>query len=84
MKELREKWEKATESEDANADVRAAWLEWRIRRAEGGIDGVLEDAVRVLDAAGQNEMEKVRLLWRIAVLLRHAGSCLLIVETSTF
>lgn len=73
MKELQTQWAKAMESEDANADIRAAWFEWRTRRAEGGLDGVLEDAVKAFDAAGQNEMEKLRLFWRVAVLLRQAG-----------
>ncbi|KZV75506.1 DUF1740-domain-containing protein [Peniophora sp. CONT] len=73
LKELQEKWAMAMESEDANADIRAAWFEWRIRRAEGGLDGVLEDATKTIDAAGKNEMEKLRLFWRVAVLLRQSG-----------
>ncbi|KAI0034268.1 NRDE-2, necessary for RNA interference-domain-containing protein [Vararia minispora EC-137] len=54
------------------ADLRLAWLEWRIRKGEGGVDGVLADAEAVL-AALSGELERLRAFWRTAVFLRQAG-----------
>ncbi|KZP04494.1 hypothetical protein FIBSPDRAFT_843925 [Athelia psychrophila] len=58
------------------ADVWMEWLEWRIRKAVKGIDGIVDDAQRVLRSLGDSEdgeMSKLRVVWRVAVMLHHAG-----------
>ena len=52
------------------------WLEWRIRKGDKGVDGVVDDAVRVLKFLGhgeEDELAKVRVFWRVAVVLKNAG-----------
>lgn len=52
------------------------WLEWKIRKAENGIDGVVESAVRALESLGideEEEIAKVRIFWRVATTIRDAG-----------
>ncbi|KAL0951362.1 hypothetical protein HGRIS_008066 [Hohenbuehelia grisea] len=52
------------------------WLEWRIGQGSRGVNGVVEDSKRVLQALGvdeQAEIVKVRAFWRVAVALRDAG-----------
>jgi len=52
------------------------WLEWRIRKGDRGVDGVVDDAVRILKVLGdeeEDELAKVRVFWRVAVVLKNAG-----------
>lgn len=49
------------------------WLELRIRKASGGIAGIVEDAERVLGALNGDEMGRLRVFWRVAVVLQNAG-----------
>ena len=71
---LRAEWEEALKV--GGIDIWMEWLEWRIRRAVKGIDGVVEDAQRVLRTLGDTElgeMGSLRVFWRIAVALQSAG-----------
>ncbi|KAI0321133.1 NRDE-2, necessary for RNA interference-domain-containing protein [Amylostereum chailletii] len=67
---LSEEWEAGFRFNDP--DIRMGWLEWRTRRRVEGFNGVLEDAVRMLSASS-NELDKLRIFWRVAVVMRHAG-----------
>lgn len=52
------------------------WLEWRIRTVAGGVDTLVTDATRVLRAlgsSGSREIDKLRVVWRVAVAFQQAG-----------
>ncbi|PPQ67070.1 hypothetical protein CVT25_005671 [Psilocybe cyanescens] len=69
---LRSEWEDALKVEDI--EIQTEWLEWKIRTSNGGVDGVVQAAVRVLDRIGiKLEVEKVRIFWRVAMVIRNAG-----------
>ncbi|TFK77225.1 hypothetical protein BDN72DRAFT_830394 [Pluteus cervinus] len=71
---LRDEWEKAFKV--GGIDIWMEWLEWRIRRGKEGVDGFVQDAVRVLnslDLSDIGELRKVRVLWRTAVAFQNAG-----------
>lgn len=74
---LRAEWENALKV--GGVEMWMEWLDWRVRRGEKGVDGIVEDARRVLNAldAGEGEeIGKLRVLWRVAVAFRDAGmSC---------
>ncbi|KAG6841933.1 hypothetical protein C0991_005113 [Blastosporella zonata] len=73
-KKVREEWEEALKI--GGVEIWMEWMEWRIRTAGNGVDGVVEDAVRMLGVLGhheQDELAKVRVFWRTAVVLQHAG-----------
>ena len=56
------------------------WLEWRIRTTVGGVDTLVTDAIRVfeaLDDSESSEVDKLRILWRVAVAFQQAGAKLL-------
>ena len=54
------------------------WLRWRISsagrsvRKSAGVEGIMSDAKRVMENV-EGEIARVKLLWRIAVILRDAG-----------
>lgn len=57
-------------------ELRLEWLEWRIRKANAGLESVVNDARRVLNTYGdseEDEIAKVRVLWRMALLFKNAG-----------
>jgi hypothetical protein len=71
---LRAEWEDALKV--GGIDIWMEWLEWRIRKAVKGINGVVEDAQRVLRSLSdteEDEMGKLRVVWRTAVALQNAG-----------
>ncbi|KAI0936623.1 hypothetical protein AcW1_000813 [Taiwanofungus camphoratus] len=71
---LRAEWENALKV--GGVEMWMEWLDWRVRRGEKGVDGIVEDARRVLNAldAGEGEeIGKLRVLWRVAVAFRDAG-----------
>jgi NRDE-2, necessary for RNA interference len=68
---LRAEWENALKI--GGAEIWMEWLEWRMRTKNRGINGMVEDAVRVLQSIGQDELGKVRVLWRLAVAFQAAG-----------
>jgi hypothetical protein len=71
---LRAEWEDALTV--GGMEIWMEWLEWRIRRAAKGIDGIVEDAGRVLRSLGNgkdDEIGKLRVFWRVAVVLKNAG-----------
>jgi hypothetical protein len=52
------------------------WLEWRIRTGSKGVNGIVEDGIRIFNTLGlkeDGEVGKVRVLWRIATLFQQAG-----------
>ncbi|KAG6888835.1 hypothetical protein C0992_007393 [Termitomyces sp. T32_za158] len=67
-------WEEALRT--GGAEIWMEWLEWRIRQAANGVDGIVEDATRILNVFGQieqDELVKVRVFWRVAVVFQRAG-----------
>ena len=71
---LRLEWEDALKV--GGVDIQLEWLEWKIRRGNKGIDGVLESAARALTGLGIGEeadFGKVRIFWRVAVAIKNAG-----------
>jgi hypothetical protein len=68
---LRAEWEGALKI--GGAEIWMEWLEWRMRSKNRGVYGMVEDAHRILQSLGTDELGKVRVLWRIAVAFRNAG-----------
>lgn len=71
---LRSEWEEALKVGDI--EIQIEWLEWRIKNGSGGIDQIIEAAVRACEGLGpteDSELAKVRIFWRVAVVLRNAG-----------
>lgn len=73
---LRSEWEDALKLGPGAIDIWMEWLEWRIRKGLDGVNGVVEDAGRVLKSLSDGEaaeMGKLRVVWRTAVALQNAG-----------
>jgi NRDE-2, necessary for RNA interference len=71
---VRAEWEDVLQT--TGIDLWMEWLEWRIRKADKGIEGIIEDATRVLRASHhdeQGEITRIRVFWRVAVALQNAG-----------
>ncbi|KAG6818044.1 hypothetical protein H0H87_009199 [Tephrocybe sp. NHM501043] len=71
---VRAEWEEALKI--GGADIWMEWIEWRIKQVGNGVDGVVEDAVRMLGAFGHNEQDelaKIRVFWRVAMVFQCAG-----------
>jgi hypothetical protein len=71
-------WEEALKL--GGIEVWMEWLEWRIRTTAGGVDVLVTDAIRVLNALGRSEgseLDELRVLWRVAVAFQQAGMELL-------
>ena len=68
---LRAEWEDALKV--GGIEMWIEWLDWRIRKAEKGVDGVVEDAKRVLAAVRGDGIGVLRVQWRVAVGFRDAG-----------
>ncbi|KAG1757705.1 NRDE-2, necessary for RNA interference-domain-containing protein [Suillus lakei] len=67
-------WEEALKL--GGIEIWMEWLEWRIRTAASGVDTSVTDATRVLNALGSSEsreIDKLRVLWRVAVAFQQAG-----------
>lgn len=80
LKAGEEIWDNAklyAEWEDAlkvgGSEIWVEWLDWRIRRGSNGIDGIVEEARRVLASIGDEEVSHMRVLWRVGVAFRDAG-----------
>jgi hypothetical protein len=69
---LRAEWEDALKV--GGAEIWMEWLEWRMRTKNRGVNGVVEDGRRVLLSLGNDELAKVRVLWRVAVAFQNAGA----------
>ncbi|KAH7912572.1 NRDE-2, necessary for RNA interference-domain-containing protein [Hygrophoropsis aurantiaca] len=70
----RAEWDEALKLGDI--DIWLEWLEWRVRKGAGGVDGFISDAARILNALGddeENEIDKLRLTWKITIGLQQAG-----------
>lgn len=72
---LKAEWEDAFKV--GGIELWMEWLEWRIAKEKDGINGVIEAAIRVLEALGNQdeepELSKVRVFWRVAVACQQAG-----------
>ncbi|TFK36838.1 NRDE-2, necessary for RNA interference-domain-containing protein [Crucibulum laeve] len=71
---LRAEWEDALKV--GGVEIWMEWLEWRIRKGSKGLDGIMEDALRAMEAMGageEREIERLRIFWRCAVAFRNAG-----------
>ncbi|KAJ8591485.1 hypothetical protein M405DRAFT_734897 [Rhizopogon salebrosus TDB-379] len=67
-------WEEALKL--GGIEVWMEWLEWRIRTTAGGVDVLVTDATRVLNALSRSEgseLDELRVLWRVAVAFQQAG-----------
>ena len=70
---MHEEWERALDA--VGSSLWTDWLDWRSRLAPEGVEGIVQDAQRALSALGaEEELEKLRVFWRIAVTLREAGT----------
>lgn len=73
---LMAEWEDALKF--GGIDTWMEWLEWRIRTCVGdGIDGVVWHATRALkalDGSEDGELDKLRIVWRVAVAFQEAGA----------
>ncbi|KAK1228610.1 hypothetical protein PQX77_008204 [Marasmius sp. AFHP31] len=70
---IAEEWEDLLKQ--ADADIWMEWLEWKISKTSD-LPGVFDYASRILGALGDREdddMGKVRVLWRVAVACHQAG-----------
>lgn len=71
---LRAEWDDALKI--GGIDIWMEWLEWRIRKGAKRINGVVDDALRVLKTLGDDETDeigKLRVFWRVAVAFHNAG-----------
>lgn len=68
---LRAEWEDALKV--GGIEMWIDWLDWRIRKAEKGMDGVVDDAKRVFAAIHRDEIGMLRVQWRTAIGFRDAG-----------
>ena len=71
---LTAEWEDALKL--GGIDIWMEWFEWRIRTSVGGIDQVVWDATRALKALGgseDSELDRLRIVWRVAVAFQEAG-----------
>ncbi|KDQ63400.1 hypothetical protein JAAARDRAFT_147686 [Jaapia argillacea MUCL 33604] len=68
---LKAEWEDAIKV--GNVEIWMEWLDWRIKKAGKGLDGLVGDAERILRALQGDEMGQLRVMWRVAVAFWHAG-----------
>jgi hypothetical protein len=70
-KRLQHEWEDALVLR--STEVWMAWLDWRLSRSRGGLEGMLEDVAHVLEQLRHTEIGCLRVQWRAAVILHQAG-----------
>ncbi|KAI6119002.1 NRDE-2, necessary for RNA interference-domain-containing protein [Pisolithus croceorrhizus] len=71
---LQVEWEEALKL--GGVEIWMEWLEWRIRKSTESIDSVVTDATRALQALGgssDSEVDKLRVVWRVAVVFQEAA-----------
>ncbi|KAL4070834.1 NRDE-2, necessary for RNA interference-domain-containing protein [Scleroderma citrinum] len=71
---LKVEWEEALKL--GGIEIWMEWLEWRIRKNAESIDSLVTDASRALQALGNSEgseIDKLRVVWRVAVAFQEAG-----------
>jgi len=68
---LKEEWDSMLSSTDP--EIRMSWFDWRTRKGQKGIEGIVGDATKLLSTM-TNEIDRLRLVWRTAVVLKQAGS----------
>ncbi|KIY45744.1 hypothetical protein FISHEDRAFT_76294 [Fistulina hepatica ATCC 64428] len=71
---LRKEWQDALKFDDP--EIRLEWLEWHIRNAKDGVNGIVDNAVEIISKLGDgpgSELMKVRVAWRCAVVFQNAG-----------
>ena len=56
-----------------SVDVWMAWLDWKLSRSRGGLEGTMEDVVHALEQLRHTEIGGLRVQWRAAVILQQAG-----------
>lgn len=65
-------WERALET--PGTELWIQWLDWRIRVAPRGVEGVSDDAQRVFAGLPTDDYSgRIRAFWRIAIAFRDAG-----------
>ncbi|CAL1695334.1 unnamed protein product [Somion occarium] len=69
--QIRAEWEVALR--DGGKDIYIEWLDWRIRRTEKDLDGIVQSARRVYTALKDDEVAKLSAFWRVAIAFRDAG-----------
>ena len=56
-----------------STEVWMAWLDWKISRSRGGLEGIMEDVAHALEQLRHTEVGSLRVQWRAAVVLQQAG-----------
>ena len=56
-----------------STEVWMAWLNWKLSRSRGGLDGIMEDVAHALEHLRHTEIGSLRVQWRAAVILQQAG-----------
>ncbi|KAK7694898.1 hypothetical protein QCA50_002086 [Cerrena zonata] len=69
--QTRTEWEEALKY--GGNEIWLDWLDWRIRRVERDLDGIVESAKRAYAVLGMDEMTRLRVFWRVAVAFSDAG-----------
>ena len=69
---LQKEWEVALKV--GGTEIWIQWLDWRIRTAAKGVEGIMEDVQRLYRALSpDDENGRLRAFWRVAIALRDAG-----------
>ncbi|THH18087.1 hypothetical protein EW146_g2843 [Bondarzewia mesenterica] len=68
--DLKAEWERALRTNDV--EIWHAWLEWRIRKGDGGIDGMVENVLKVLSMS-KSDLDRLRVSWRVAIAFHQSG-----------
>jgi len=68
---LKEEWDGLLSTTDS--EILMSWFEWKIRKGHGGMEGVIEEAAKLLKIMA-DDVDWLRLVWRTAVVLKQAGS----------
>lgn len=56
-----------------STEVWMAWLDWKLSRSRGGLEGIMDDVSHALEQLRHTEIGSLRVQWRAAVILQQAG-----------
>ena len=71
---LRSEWQDALKI--GGIEIWMEWLDWKLRNAQNGAEGIVENVKRVYAALGatqESEVARLRVFWRAGVAIREAG-----------
>ena len=75
-KKLQREWDDALALR--STEVWMGWLDWKLSRSRGGLEGIVEDVAHALLQLRYTELGSLRVQWRAAVILQQAGTCKLL------